>query len=37
VTIDTDPKAESYLQKGGKSATAGKKYKNTIEEFGFGQ
>ena len=37
VTIDTEPKAESYLQKGGKSATAGKKYKNTIEEFGFGQ
>jgi large subunit ribosomal protein L23 len=37
VTIDTDPKASTYLQKGGKSATAGRKYKNTIEEFGFGQ
>ena len=37
VTIDTDPKAGTYLQKGGKSATAGRKYKNTIEEFGFGQ
>lgn len=37
VTIDTDPKAATYLQKGGKTATAAKKYKNTIEEFGFGQ
>ncbi|MDD2533994.1 MAG: 50S ribosomal protein L23 [Eubacteriales bacterium] len=37
VTIDTEPKAGSYLQKGGKTATAPRKFKNTIEEFGFGQ
>lgn len=37
VSIDTDPKAATYLQKGGKSATATRKFKNTIEEFGFGQ
>ena len=37
VTIDTDPKVDTYLQKGGKSAPASRKYKNTIEEFGFGQ
>jgi large subunit ribosomal protein L23 len=37
VTIDTEPKAETYLQKGGKTASTGRKYKNTIEEFGFGQ
>lgn len=37
VTIDTDPQPESYLAKGGKKVDTGKKYKNTIEEFGFGQ
>ena len=37
VTIDTDQKAASYLAKGGKATTATTKYKNTIEEFGFGQ
>lgn len=36
VTIDTDPKAETYLGKGGKSVTADKKYKDHIEEFGLG-
>jgi hypothetical protein len=35
VKIDTDPKAEEYLTAGGKKATAAKKYKNSIEEFGF--
>ena len=36
VTIDTDPQAETYLAKGGKVTSTGKKYNNTIEEFGFG-
>ncbi len=36
VTIDLDPKAEAYIGKGGKAVTSGRKYKNTIEEFGFG-
>ena len=36
VSIDTDPKAESYLGKGSKSVASSKKYKTTIEEFGFG-
>ena len=36
VTIDTDPKASTYLTKGGKTTSATRKYKNTIEEFGFG-
>lgn len=37
VSIDTDPKAGSYLGKGGKETAVGKKYKNSIDEFGFGQ
>lgn len=37
VTIDTDPKTGTFLQKGGKTANASRKFKNTIEEFGFGQ
>ncbi len=37
VTIDTDPQAVMYLGKGGKSAQATRKYKTSIEEFGFGQ
>jgi len=37
VTIDTDPQAVTYLGKGGKSAQATRKYKTSIEEFGFGQ
>jgi len=37
VKIDTDAKAESYLAKGGKAQTSGKKYKTSIEEFGFVQ
>lgn len=36
VTIDTDPQPETYLAKGGKVTSTGKKYNNTIEEFGFG-
>lgn len=36
VTIDQDPQEETYLSKGGKVEKVGKKYKNTIEEFGFG-
>ncbi|MBE7064814.1 MAG: 50S ribosomal protein L23 [Ruminococcaceae bacterium] len=35
VQIDTDPKAASYQTKGGKVVKADKKYKNSIEEFGF--
>ncbi len=36
VTIDLDPKPEAYMGKGGKAASVSRKYKNTIEEFGFG-
>ncbi len=36
VTIDTEPKAAAYLSKGGKTTSAVRKYKNAIEEFGFG-
>ena len=34
VTIDTNPKPETYLEKGGKIKTLAKKYKTSIEEFG---
>lgn len=34
VKIDTDPKPETYLVKGGKTATSTRKYKTSIEEFG---
>lgn len=37
VKIDTEPQAAKYLTKGGKTATSDKKYKNSIEEFGFAQ
>lgn len=37
VTIDTNPQATTYLTKGGKTASASKKYKTAIEEFGFAQ
>lgn len=37
VTIDMDPKSESFMNKGGKKTDASRKYKNSIEEFGFGQ
>ena len=37
VKIDTDPKPESYLTKGGKSVSNNKKYKSSIEEFGVAQ
>ena len=37
VTIDTEGADVTYLGKGGKSTKAGKKYKTSIEEFGFGQ
>lgn len=37
VKIETEAKANSYLIAGGKTATTGKKYKTTIEEFGFVQ
>ena len=36
VTIDTDPKAAAYLSKGGRTTSHAKKYKHSIEEFGFG-
>ena len=33
VTIDTNPKEESYLTKGGKTMKLSKKYKDSIDEF----
>lgn len=36
VTIDTDPTPETYQTKGGKTTQSAKKYKTSIEEFGFG-
>ena len=36
VTIDTEGKEISYLGTGGKSVKASKKYKTSIEDFGFG-
>jgi large subunit ribosomal protein L23 len=37
VKIDLDPKPVSYLAKGGKEIASGKKYKTSIEEYGFTQ
>ena len=37
VTIATEAKDVTYLGKGGKVTKAGKKFKTSIEEFGFGQ
>ena len=37
VTIATEAPEIKYLGKGGKAAKASKKYKTSIEEFGFGQ
>ncbi len=37
ITIDTDPVAETYQIAGGKTGSRSKKYKTSIEEFGFGQ
>lgn len=37
VKIDLEPKADSYLIKGGKEITNTKKYKTSIEEFGVTQ
>ena len=37
VTIDTEPKTSEFLVKGGKTSQASRKYKTSIEEFGFGQ
>ena len=37
VQIDLDPQAISYLGKGGKDEIVNKKYKTSIEEFGFVQ
>ena len=36
VTIDTEGKEVSYLGKGGKAVKVSKKYKTSIEDFGFG-
>ena len=36
VTIDTEGKDLSYLGKGGKAVKVSKKYKTSIEDFGFG-
>ena len=33
VTIDTNPKEETYLSKGGKEIKVNKKYKDSIDEF----
>lgn len=37
VTIDTEGAEASYTGKGGKAVKTGKKFKTSIEEFGFGQ
>ena len=37
VTIDTEPQSEGFLTKGAKTSATQRKYKTTIEEFGFGQ
>lgn len=37
VTIDRNPKPESYLVKGGKEIASGKKYKTSIDAFGAAQ
>ncbi len=37
VTIDQAPKASVYTGKGGAQVKGDRKYKTTIEEFGFGQ
>lgn len=37
VKIDTNPKPETYLTKGGKEVAVNKKYKTSIEEFGLTQ
>ncbi|MEA4890849.1 MAG: 50S ribosomal protein L23 [Clostridiaceae bacterium] len=37
VTISTEPQSESFQIKGGKASQSNRKYKTTIEEFGFGQ
>lgn len=37
VTIDTDPQSVSFAVKGGKTSASSRKYKTSIEEFGFGQ
>ena len=36
LTIDTEGKEASYLGKGGKDVKVSKKYKTSIEDFGFG-
>ncbi len=37
VTIDVSAESETWLAKGGKSTQSQRKYKTSIEEFGFGQ
>ncbi|HHX37425.1 MAG TPA: 50S ribosomal protein L23 [Clostridiaceae bacterium] len=37
VTIDMDPQEETYQGENGKTVTTGRKYKTSIESFGFGQ
>lgn len=37
VKIDTDPKPDAFLTKGGKATANNKKYKTSIEEFGVAQ
>ncbi len=37
VKIAQEPKASVYTSKGGKTTTASKKYKTSIDDFGFGQ
>lgn len=37
VKIDTNPKAEEYIAKGGKVTSTKRKYKDSIEEFGAAQ
>lgn len=37
VSIDLDPKPDTYLAEGGKQVISNKKYKTSIEEFGVAQ
>lgn len=37
VTISTEPQPEEFRIKGGKTSQSTRKFKTTIEEFGFGQ
>lgn len=37
IKIDTEPKAQVYFDKGGKQVAGGRKYKTSIEDYGYTQ